>query len=190
MQEYEENAEFDWEDPKKVDKNDESLWRVITAPDEIEFFLLKQNQLYFGQSEHEATLFTTETMQQKFDWNTSIEEAEEVLQRIYNDSKEEELTEIMKLVLTNCVQIAPQKTNLEITVAQLRGKMKVLREGTTTSPSGCHLGYYKSLFTVINNSLESDDCKELKEIQEKIAGYYVAILNYAIRHNYSYKRWK
>ena len=25
MQEYEEDAEFDWEDPKKVDKNDESL---------------------------------------------------------------------------------------------------------------------------------------------------------------------
>ena len=30
----------------------------------------------------------------------------------------------------------------------------------------------------------------MKEIQEKIVGCYVAILNYAIRHNYSYKRWK
>ena len=46
---------------------------MITAPEEIEFFLLKQNQLHFGQSEHEATPFTTETMQQKFDWNTSTE---------------------------------------------------------------------------------------------------------------------
>ena len=45
MQEYEEDTEFDWEDPKKVDKKDESLWRVITAPEEIEFFLLKGNQL-------------------------------------------------------------------------------------------------------------------------------------------------
>ena len=66
----------------------------------------------------------------------------------------------MKLVLKNCVQIAPQKTNLEITVAQLRGKMKVWREGTTTSPNGRHLGHYKSLFTVIDHSLESDDRKE------------------------------
>ena len=32
--------------------------------------------------------------------------------------------------------------------------------------------------------------KELKEIQERIAGCYVAILNYAIGHIYSYKRWK
>ena len=163
---------------------------MITAPEEIEIFLLKRNQLHFGQSEHEATPFTTESMQQKFDWNTSTEEADEVLQGIYDDSEDEELTEIMKLVLKNCVQIAPQKTNPEITVAQLRGKMKVWREGTTTSPSGRHLGHYKSLFTVIDNSLESDDCKELKEIQERIAGCYVAILNYAIRHNYSYKRWK
>ena len=68
--------------------------------------------------------------------------------------------------------------------------MQVWREGTTTSPSGRHLGHYKSLFTVIDHSLESDDRKELKEIQERIAGCYVAILNYAIRHNYSYKRWK
>ena len=30
----------------------------------------------------------------------------------------------------------------------------------------------------------------MKEIQERIAGCYVAILNYAIQHNYSYKRWK
>ena len=129
-------------------------------------------------------------MQQKFDWNTSTEEAEEVLKGTYDGSKDEELTEIMKIVLTICVQTAPPKTNPEITVAQLRGEMKVWREGTTISPSGSHLGHYKSLFTVIDKSLEYDERKELKEIQERIAGCYVAILNYAIRHNYSYKRWK
>ena len=107
-------------------------------------------------------------------------EADKVLQGIYDDSEDEELTEIIKLVLTNCAQIAPQKINPEITVAQLRGKMEVWREGTTTSPSERHLGYYKSIFTVINNSLESDDHRELKEIQERIVGCYVAILNYAI----------
>ena len=69
----------------------------------------------------------------------------------------------------------PQSTNPEITIAQLRGKMKVWREGTTTSPSGRHLGHYKSLFTTIDHSLESDDREELKDIQERIAGCYVAI---------------
>ena len=82
-------------------------------------------ELHFGQSEHESTPFTTKTMQQKFDWNTSTEEAKEVLQGTYNSGEDKELTEIMKLLLTNCVQISPPKTNPEITVAQLREEIKV-----------------------------------------------------------------
>ena len=62
MEEYVEDAKFGWIDPKKVDKNDDSLWRVITVPKEIVFFLLKRNQLHFGQSEHEYSPFTMETM--------------------------------------------------------------------------------------------------------------------------------
>ena len=43
---------------------------------------------------------------------------------------------------------------------------------------------------MIDNSLKATERKELKEIQERIAGCYVATINYEIRHNYSYKRWK
>ena len=76
----------------------------------------------------------------------------------------------MKLILTNCVRITPpKKSTPEITVAQLRGKMKIWREGTSTSPSDRHLGHYKGLFTVIDKSLEATKRKELKEIQERIA---------------------
>ena len=122
MEKYEEDNEFEWVDPKKVDKDNDSLWRVITIPKEIEFFLLERNQLHFGQSEHESTPFTTKTMQQKFDRNTLTEETEEVFKGTYNGSEDAELIEIMKLVLINCVQISPpKKTNPEITVVQLRG---------------------------------------------------------------------
>ena len=62
MEKYEEDDEFKWEDLRKVDKDGDSLWRMITIPEEMEFFLLKLNQLHFGQSEHESTPFTTETM--------------------------------------------------------------------------------------------------------------------------------
>ena len=65
-------------------------------------------------------------MQQKFDWNILTDKAEEVLNDTYNSNKDAESIEIMKLILTNCVKISPpKKTNLEVTVAQLRGKMKV-----------------------------------------------------------------
>ena len=43
------------------------------------------------------------------------------------------------------------------------------KKATTISPNGRHLGHYKNLFTVIDESFESDERKELKEIQEKIA---------------------
>ena len=88
MEEYVEDAEFQWIDPKQVDKDDDSLWRVITIPEEIKFILLKRNQLHFGQSEHESTPFTMETMQQKFDWNTSTDETEEAFKDTY-DNKED-----------------------------------------------------------------------------------------------------
>ena len=64
---------------------------MITIPEEIELFLLKRNQLNFGQSEHESTPFTTETMQQKFDWNTSTEEAEKILKGTYDSNEDAEL---------------------------------------------------------------------------------------------------
>ena len=66
---------FKWKDSRQVDKDDESLWRVITVTEEIEFFLLKRNQLHFGQLEHGSTLFIMETIQQKSDWNTLTEGA-------------------------------------------------------------------------------------------------------------------
>ena len=92
MAEYKEDNEFKQIDPKKVDKDDESLWRIITVPAEIEFFLLKRNQLHFGQPEHEGTPFTTEPMKKKFDWSTSTKEAEEVLNGSYDTAEDEELT--------------------------------------------------------------------------------------------------
>ena len=65
-------------------------------------------------------------MKQKFDWNLSTEEVEKVLKGTYDNEEDAELTEIMKLVLTNCVETSPpKKTNPEITVAQLQRKMNV-----------------------------------------------------------------
>ena len=94
----------------------------------------------------------------------------------------------MKLILTNHVQIVlPEKTSPEIKIYQLKGEMKVWSKSTTLSPSWRHVGHYKSLFTIIDKSLKAEKRKELKEIQEGIAGCYVAIINCEIHHNYSYK---
>ena len=191
LNEYKTDDEFSWVNLKMVDQKDESLWRTITLPAEIEFYLQKRNQLHFGQSILEQTPFTTDKMKDKFNWNASTEEAELVLDGTYNDDNNEEIDEIVKLVLDNTIRISSvENKSPEITVQQLRGKMKVRRESTTISPSGRHLGHYKSLFTTIDRSLEEEERKELQQIQQHIAEYCVQLINYAIRHNYSYQRWK
>ena len=62
MEEYQTDDEFHWINPKQVNSSDDTLWRTVTLPAEIEFFLLKQNQLHFGQSEYKKTPFTTPEM--------------------------------------------------------------------------------------------------------------------------------
>ena len=143
---------------------------------------MKRNQLHFGQFEHESTQFTTKSIKQKFNWNTSTKAAKEVLEGAYDNNEDAELTEILKLVLNNYVQITPsEKASQEIIVQQ---------ELTTISLSGRPLGHYKCLVTVMDKSLKVEERKELSEIQEKIAGCYVAAINYVICYNYLYKRWK
>ena len=103
IEKYEADDEFQLIDPKKVDKDNESFWRIITVPAEIELFPLKWIKFHFRQSEQESTPFTTEPMKQKFDQNASTDEAQEVLKGNYNSDRDVNLDEIIKQVLTNCL---------------------------------------------------------------------------------------
>ena len=79
MAEYDENIEYTLIDPKKIDKNDPSLWRQINCPTEIEFYLRLRNQRHFGQAETDKTPFTTDEMKEEFDWAATTTAAEEVI---------------------------------------------------------------------------------------------------------------
>ena len=66
----------------------------------------------------------------------------------------------------------------------------VWRETTTTFPSGRHLGHYQALFVTIDRSLEEDERVQYCSMQDDIAECYVGLLNYAIKHKYSFAQWK
>jgi hypothetical protein len=68
--------------------------------------------------------------------------------------------------------------------------MKKWRESTSTSPSGRHLGHYKICTCQVNKKLDPATQAKIKELQDKIAGVYVTMINYATKHKYSYKRWQ
>ena len=188
MEEYDENIEYNLIDPKKIDKNDPSVWRQINCPTEIEFYLRLRNQRHFGQAETDKTPFTTDEMKEEFDWAATTSAAKEVLEGTYVNAT---MTEVEQLFAKNLVRVREQDESRNILLySEFRGKMKVWRETTSTSPSGRHLGHYKALVSVIDRTLPTEEKEKLYDIQKDIANVYIAIINYCIRHRYSLDRWK
>jgi hypothetical protein len=66
----------------------------------------------------------------------------------------------------------------------------VWRESTSTSPSGRHLDHYKALVAIIDRSLEEGERSQYRSYHEVISECYIGLINYAIKHRYSLKRWK
>ena len=148
MDAYNEDGEYDLIDPMKLDKDDSSVWRQINCPTEIEFYLRLRNQRHFGQAETDKTPFTTEERKEEFDWAASTSAAEEVLEGTYVNAT---MTEVEKLFVQNLSRVRKQDESQSIvTYGEFRGKMRVWRESTSTSPSGRHLGHYKALVSTID----------------------------------------
>jgi hypothetical protein len=189
MEEYDDNIEYNMEDPKAVDqRKDPSLWKEVNCPKEIEFLLRLRNQRHFGQAETDGTPFTTEDMKHKFNWSASTNEAELVLKGEFNG---EEVTEIARLMLDNTTRVTEVEDNVRfVTKKEFTGKFKSWRESTSTSPSGRHLGHYKALVSTIDRSLEDGERTKYRAYQEEMAECYLGLINYAIKHKYSLERWK
>jgi hypothetical protein len=186
---YNDKQDYDLEDPKSTYQNNPSKWKEVNCPKEIEFLLRLRNQRYFGQAETDGTPFTVESTKHKFNWSASTNEAELVLKGEYND---EEISDITRLFLDNMTRVTEaDETPNFLKMKEFTGKFKVWREATSTSPSGRHLGHYKALVAYIDRSLDDGSKrKQYKTYQETISGCYIGLINYAIKHRYSLKRWK
>jgi hypothetical protein len=81
----------------------------------------------------------------------------------------------------------------EVTLAEWTGKMKSWKETTSTSPSGMHLGHYKTLikpFLLENPPPETPpELLELESHRQGIAQAQVDLLNLAIKNHSTYERW-
>jgi hypothetical protein len=186
--EYDDEIDYKLEDPKATNQTDSSKWKEVNCPKEIEFLLRLRNQRHFGQAESDGTPFTKEAMKHKFNWSASTNEAELVLKGEYED---DEISDITRLFLDNMTRITETESAPKfLTIEEFKGKFKVWRESTSTSPSGRHLGHYKALVAIIDRSLEGGERTKYKAYQEEIAECYIGLINYAIKHRYSLRRWK
>ena len=84
---YDDDIEYELEDPKSINPNDGSQWRDVNCPKEIEFYLRLRNQRHFGQAETDRIPFTSSSMKREFDWAASTKSAELILSGEYTDEE-------------------------------------------------------------------------------------------------------
>jgi hypothetical protein len=127
-------------------------------------------------------------MKHRFNWSASTDKAKLVLK---GEFESEEITEIARLMLDNVTRVIEVEDNVRfVTKKDFTGKFKAWRESTSTSPSGRHLGHYKALVSTIDRSLAEVEQTKYRAYQDKMIDCYVSLINYAIKHKYSFKSWK
>lgn len=81
----------------------------------------------------------------------------------------------------------------EISLAAFQSKLKSWRESTAMSPSGMHLGHYRSTVgrhEYSDRDLDDPDKQRLDRMQYEICQLHLQLLKYAWTRGYSYLRWQ
>ena len=79
---------------------------------------------------------------------------------------------------------------LTVTMEEFTRKFTRWKENTSTSPSGRHLGHCKVPFKQPDTELTEDEISDILKFQGDIARAYLGLINYSLKHRYSYNRWK
>ena len=182
------------EDPKTC--ND---WQTIDVPDEI---------VYHLQAQAHGTPFTCEPLITDIGFCGDGLGAEDILQGQYQSHPLASQIQLLLQHLKLTTEMAQLRSFPTISHDELVGKLKVWRESTTTSPSGMHLGHYKSLIARHKYSNAIDDSRsesdsdstsepsdydlkcEYDRMQHAILRVHLLIINYALERGYSLNRWQ
>ena len=173
-------------------------WRLVDIPSEVLNHLQQRNRKHFSQAL--GTPFTVPPLSTDFGFTGTGESAQQALsgQYIYPG---ENATTALRLLLDHLKQTAEmenQASHPTISEDAFSGKLKVWRESTSTSPSGLHLGHYKSLiarhqYSEVdqndNENLQSSK-SELDMMQRELRTLHLRLMNYALARGYSYHRWQ
>jgi hypothetical protein len=126
-------------------------WQTLDDPTEVLEALQHRNQIHFGQAH--GTFPTTPQFTDHINWMASTISADMILNG--EDPFEDiDIPDIARELLASFANSSPlDAVSDEVTLAEWTGKMKSWKETTSTSPSGMHLGHYK---TVIKQFLPDD----------------------------------
>jgi hypothetical protein len=132
--------------------------------------------------------FTVPPLSIKVDWAANSITLEMVLEGKCSNS---ELEFLQSKLLEHCKK--EQDTGIigeRIEINKWKDEIQAWKESTTTSHLGRYLGHYKALLSHGPDDPQSDAGKELRENQDSLIGVHIDLLNYALKHRYSFDRWK
>jgi len=183
-------------DPKERAKQCKSLkckpecehWRTVDTPLEIQKYLLQRNKKHYGQAH--GTPFTIPPLSVHFDWQGNSAEVELTLEGAYDN---DEISDVSKLLLEHSNKSAEwEELPSSVTREEFCNRLLRWREGTSTSPTGIHLGHYKSLLGRSKYSKEHEETEywDFQSKRDDLIDFHVQLLNYAVTQKYVYDRWK
>ena len=180
------------QDPKTC-----SEWKTIDIPSDVLLHLQNRNRRHFGQAG--GTPFTTSPLSEDFGFCADTPEADNLLEGCYAyDQIDDPAVKLLLQHMTQIQSLAEQLSTATISEEDFRSKLRVWRESPSTSPSGQHLGHFKTLVarheyadvTEDDNPLDVGKRNELDKIQNKLLRLRLQIVNYALSTGYSYKQWQ
>eukprot|EP00957_Ditylum_brightwellii_P017050 1286179-Ditylum_brightwellii.AAC.1 len=122
------------------------------------------------------------------DWVANSITSKLVLKGEYINS---ELNYLQTLLLMHCKSEQTKAAVGEsIDLGEYKDNIHVWKERTTMSPSGKHLGHYKAALARGPHDPKSKEGHAFWSQQDSLALINVDFINYALKHQYSYRRWK
>jgi hypothetical protein len=175
----------EWCDPNIHAKHDRPF-RKLTIPSEIEYYLMERNRRHFGQA-HGAP-FTMAPLTDLINWQADTDVAKLILKGEYSN---DELDDVTQLLLQHCEATTQlDSISTRLTLDEFIGKNRVWRENTSTSPSGRHLGHYKTLIKPITIACEPWEQDTIEAGRIALLQAHLHIITYCVTHGYSLQRWQ
>ena len=182
------------EDNPKVIADEPNKWMEIQDTGEKINKIIQRNIGHFGQAENEKTPFFQHPLQHKIDYKATTVTSELILKGDYDN---EALNEVTQHMINGFKEKHHKRVEKYLSQDDVKNKFKTWKAGTSVSPmSKLHLGIWKIIFT---NHMYSNEQQEglpgpnkmkYDDIQNKLQAIWINLLNYAIKWEYSYERWK
>ncbi|KAI2510607.1 hypothetical protein MHU86_3718 [Fragilaria crotonensis] len=181
------------DDPKAC-----TQWQQIEVPTEIVRLLQERNRLHFGQAH--GTPFTVSPLVDLLGYTGFGEAQQQLLRGTFDTTGYDENVQLLLNHLRYAHKAVAENIRPTIDDGDFCAKLRLWSESTTTSPSGMHLGHYKTLIARHSYSSDAPDEElepefkerrdELNFRQQAIRQLRLDLLNYALERGYSFQRWQ